>query len=174
MTSLVLPSSTCHKSLLQERQVSISSPHPPPSLPSITPLHHSPPSLPSITPLHHSPPSLPSITPLHHSPPSLPSITPLHHSPPSLPSITPLHHSPPSLPSITPLHHSPILSSPQLGFLPTFGPCFINCYGSPREFTDLPDKFEYLNKGLVSTQHLPPPCYVTPSRYVTSLLSPPD
>ena len=35
------------------------------------------------------------------------------------------------------------------GFLPTFGPCFVNIYGSPREFTDLPDKFEYLNKGLV-------------------------
>ena len=36
-----------------------------------------------------------------------------------------------------------------VGFLPTFGPCFINCYGSPREFSDLPDKYEYLNKGLV-------------------------
>lgn len=36
------------------------------------------------------------------------------------------------------------------GFLPTYGPCFINCYGSPREFSDLPDKYEYLNKGLVS------------------------
>ena len=35
------------------------------------------------------------------------------------------------------------------GFAPTFGPTFVNIYGSPREFTDLPDKFEYLNKGQV-------------------------
>lgn len=35
------------------------------------------------------------------------------------------------------------------GFLPTFGPCFINLYGSPREFSDLADKYEYLNKGEV-------------------------
>ena len=38
-----------------------------------------------------------------------------------------------------------------LGFLPTFGPAFINIYGSPREFSDLPDKYEYLNKGGVSS-----------------------
>uniref|UniRef100_A0A5K3EPQ9 C2 domain-containing protein n=1 Tax=Mesocestoides corti TaxID=53468 RepID=A0A5K3EPQ9_MESCO len=31
------------------------------------------------------------------------------------------------------------------GFLPTFGPSFINLYGSPREFSDMPDKFEPLN-----------------------------
>ena len=37
-----------------------------------------------------------------------------------------------------------------LGHLPTYGPCFINIYGSPREFTDLPDKYDHLNKGLVS------------------------
>ena len=36
-----------------------------------------------------------------------------------------------------------------VGFLPTFGPVFVNMYGSPREFTDLPDKYEYLNKGRV-------------------------
>lgn len=38
-----------------------------------------------------------------------------------------------------------------LGFLPTFGPAFVNVYGSPREFTDMPDKFESLNQGKVST-----------------------
>jgi len=37
------------------------------------------------------------------------------------------------------------------GFAPTFGPAFVNIYGSPREFTDLPDKYEYLNKGQVRT-----------------------
>ena len=36
-----------------------------------------------------------------------------------------------------------------VGFLPTFGPVFVNVYGSPREFTDLPDKYEYLNMGRV-------------------------
>ena len=44
---------------------------------------------------------------------------------------------------------SMIISILAPGFLPTFGPCFINIYGSPREFTALPDKFDYLNKGLV-------------------------
>ncbi|XP_069488392.1 dysferlin isoform X3 [Ambystoma mexicanum] len=34
-----------------------------------------------------------------------------------------------------------------LGFLPTFGPCFINLYGSPREFTGFPDPYEELNFG---------------------------
>ncbi|KAA3681768.1 myoferlin [Paragonimus westermani] len=32
-------------------------------------------------------------------------------------------------------------------FLPTFGPCFVNLYGSPREYSDLPDKYEALNLG---------------------------
>lgn len=38
-------------------------------------------------------------------------------------------------------------NSSSLGFLPTFGPCFLNFYGSPREFSDLPDKYEALNLG---------------------------
>ncbi|TPP66396.1 Dysferlin, partial [Fasciola gigantica] len=33
------------------------------------------------------------------------------------------------------------------GFLPTFGPCFINLYGSPREYSDMPNKYESLNLG---------------------------
>uniref|UniRef100_UPI00358F149C dysferlin isoform X2 n=1 Tax=Myxine glutinosa TaxID=7769 RepID=UPI00358F149C len=33
------------------------------------------------------------------------------------------------------------------GFLPTFGPCFINLYGSPREFTGFPDPYDELNMG---------------------------
>ncbi|XP_029382833.1 dysferlin isoform X3 [Echeneis naucrates] len=34
-----------------------------------------------------------------------------------------------------------------LGFLPTFGPCFVNLYGSPREFTAFNDPHEALNFG---------------------------
>ncbi|XP_061566581.1 dysferlin isoform X4 [Cololabis saira] len=34
-----------------------------------------------------------------------------------------------------------------LGFLPTFGPCFVNLYGSPREFTAFHDPHETLNLG---------------------------
>ena len=36
-----------------------------------------------------------------------------------------------------------------LGFLPTFGPCFVNFYGSTREYSDLPDEHEDLNLGKV-------------------------
>lgn len=40
----------------------------------------------------------------------------------------------------------------EVGFLPVFGPCFINLYGSPREFTGLPDPYESLNYGKVPSQ----------------------
>lgn len=38
-----------------------------------------------------------------------------------------------------------------LGFLPTFGPCWMNFYGSPREFSELPDEYDDLNLGKVSS-----------------------
>lgn len=44
-----------------------------------------------------------------------------------------------------------------LGFLPTFGPCFVNLYGSPREFTGFPDPYAELNMGKVSLPASPHP-----------------
>ncbi|XP_029311419.1 LOW QUALITY PROTEIN: myoferlin-like [Cottoperca gobio] len=35
----------------------------------------------------------------------------------------------------------------EVGFLPVFGPCYVNLYGSPREFTGMPDPYEDLNYG---------------------------
>uniref|UniRef100_A0A671V8N4 Dysferlin, limb girdle muscular dystrophy 2B (autosomal recessive) n=1 Tax=Sparus aurata TaxID=8175 RepID=A0A671V8N4_SPAAU len=41
----------------------------------------------------------------------------------------------------------PSMLDDTLGFLPSFGPCFVNMYGSPREFTAFNDPHEVLNIG---------------------------
>lgn len=38
-----------------------------------------------------------------------------------------------------------------VGFLPAFGPSYINFYGGPREFTGLIDPYEDLNFGKASS-----------------------
>ncbi|KAJ8026374.1 Dysferlin [Holothuria leucospilota] len=40
-----------------------------------------------------------------------------------------------------------ISSRGDAGFLPTFGPCFVNYYGSTREFSDVRDQYEWMNTG---------------------------
>lgn len=62
-----------------------------------------------------------------------------------------------------------------LGFLPTFGPCYVNLYGSPREFTGFPDPYVELNMGKVSRPappqtHTPRPACGALSAWATSAL----
>uniref|UniRef100_A0A4W3IN78 C2 domain-containing protein n=1 Tax=Callorhinchus milii TaxID=7868 RepID=A0A4W3IN78_CALMI len=47
----------------------------------------------------------------------------------------------------THIHACPCSVDDGLGYLPTFGPCFLNLYGSPREFTGFPDPYVDMNLG---------------------------
>eukprot|EP00117_Sycon_ciliatum_P005571 scpid7068/ scgid9464/ Myoferlin; Fer-1-like protein 3 len=47
------------------------------------------------------------------------------------------------------LNLSEISAPGETGFLPTFGPCWINVYGSPREYSDMMDEYDYLNQGIL-------------------------
>ena len=40
-------------------------------------------------------------------------------------------------------------SQDDVGFDPTFGPCFINFNGAPREITEHNERYQYLNEGWV-------------------------
>ncbi|XP_061186440.1 myoferlin-like isoform X8 [Saccostrea echinata] len=55
-----------------------------------------------------------------------------------------------SMDDVVGTHYIPLslmCSSGELGFLPTFGPSFVNFYGSTREYSDLPDEYDDLNLG---------------------------
>uniref|UniRef100_H2Z7I4 C2 domain-containing protein n=1 Tax=Ciona savignyi TaxID=51511 RepID=H2Z7I4_CIOSA len=49
-----------------------------------------------------------------------------------------------------PLSHISSTGEAGIGFLPTFGPSFVNFYGSPREFTQLGNSLDELNTGKAS------------------------
>uniref|UniRef100_A0A8C5ZLN2 Myoferlin n=1 Tax=Marmota marmota marmota TaxID=9994 RepID=A0A8C5ZLN2_MARMA len=45
------------------------------------------------------------------------------------------------------VHLSANTGETEVGFVPTFGPCYLNLYGSPREYTGFPDPYDELNTG---------------------------